>query len=323
RLGCLEMIRTGTTFFNDMYWHVHGTARAAVDAGMRAVLADAFIDRKDPDLAEEVRDRVERRIEEFERYPDRIAYALAPHAVYTVGEASLRWVAERAAETGLPIHIHLSETAGEVEACVAEHGERPVAYLDRLGVLGPRTIAAHAVHLDDDEIALLAERGVHAAHNPVSNLKLASGGPMRYRALKQAGVNVVIGTDGAGSNNNLDLFEEMKFAALMAKHATGDTTALPAEEALELALANAARAFDLRAGVLEPGALADIVLIDLDDPFLFPGHDLAADLVYAAHGRPVRTTICDGEVLMEDGSIPDEAEIRREVTERWSRLVAG
>lgn len=322
RLGCLEMIRTGTTFFNDMYWHVHGTARAAVDAGMRAVVADAFLDQHDPELAEDVRERVLRGMERAEDYPDRIGYAIAPHAIYTVSEDSLRWVVEKAEETGSLVHIHVSETRGEVDDCVERHRVRPVVYLDRLGLLGPRTVAAHAVHLDDDEIGIFAERGVHAAHNPVSNLKLASGGPMRYRAMKEAGVNIVIGTDGAASNNNLDLFEEMKFAALMAKHATGDTTALPADEAIRLATTNAARAFDLDVGELAPGRPADLILVDLDHPSLFPGHDLEADLVYAAHGRAVRTTICDGEVLMEDGEIADEAEIRREVTERWARLVA-
>lgn len=320
RLGCLEMIRTGTTFFNDMYWHVLGTARATADAGLRAVLADAFIDFGDPGNAAGARDRVLEMMERVPAHGKRIDYALAPHAIYTVSEASLEWVAEMAAERDLRIHMHLSETAGEVETCINERGERPVPYLDRLGLLGPRMIAAHCVHLDDEEIGILAERGVHAVHNPVSNLKLASGGPMRYQAMKAAGINVLIGTDGAASNNNLDLLEELKFAALMAKHATADPTALPAGEAIALATTHAADAFGLETGRLAPGRLADLILVDLSHPFLFPGHSLEADLVYSAHGRPVVMTICDGRVLMEDGVIPDEAEIRREVRARWNRL---
>lgn len=322
RLGCLEMIRTGTTFFNDMYWHFDGIARAAVDAGMRAVVSGVFIDMGDADRAEQQREQALACLERAADYPDRIGFAFGPHAIYTVSGDSLRWVAERAAEHDAPVHIHLAETGAEVDDCLRAHSVRPVGYLDAVGLLGPRTVAAHAVHLTDEEIGLLAERGVHVVHNPVSNLKLASGGPMRYRALKNAGVNVLIGTDGSASNNNLDLLEELKFAALAAKHATGDPTALPADEALALATTNAARAFGVEAGELEPGALADIVLVDLESPYMFPGHDLAADLVYSAHGRAVTTTICDGRVLMEEGVVPDEAEIRREVRSRWRRLAA-
>lgn len=321
RLACLEMIRTGTTFFNDMYWHFHGTARAATDAGMRAVLCPALIDMGDPERRAQAIDEHVRLMAESRRYPDRITFCLGPHAIYTVGTKMLEWVAEQSAAQGFFVNLHLSETAGEVDACVREHGERPVFYIDRLGLLGPRLLAVHAVHLDDAEIALVAERGAHAVHNPISNLKLASGGPMRYAAMKAAGVNVLIGTDSVASNNSLDLFEEMKFAALMAKHATGDPTVLPAGEAIQLATTNAARAFAIDAGLLAPGKLADIILVDLANPFLFPGHHLEADLVYAAHGRAVTTTICDGRVLMIGGVIADEAEIREEVVGRLGRLM--
>jgi len=322
RLACLEMIRTGTTFFSDMYWHFHGTARAAVDAGMRAFVAGVFIDLGDPERARGQMDESLRLMDEAARYGERVTFALGPHAIYTVGEASLRWIAAQSAETGCVVQLHVSETAGEVADCVSAHGVRPAVYLDRLGLLGPRFLAVHAVHLDDAEIALLAERGAKAVHNPISNLKLASGGPMRYAAMRAAGLSVLIGTDGCASNNNLDLLEELKFAALMAKHSTGDPTVLPAHEALALATSEAAAAFGLDCGALAPGKLADIVLVDLDNPFLFPGHHLEADLVYSAHGRCVRTTICDGRVLMADGVIADEAEIRREVTARLARLTA-
>jgi len=320
RLGCLEMIRTGTTFFSDMYWHLHGTARAAVDAGMRAVVTSVFLDLGDAERATVQREAALREIEEFRSYPDRVQHALGPHAIYSVSEASLRWLAEVAAERNMRIHIHLSETIGEVEGCLRDHGVRPVPYLDRLGILSERCFAAHSVHLDDEEIAILAERGVHPLHCPVSNMKLSSGGPMRFVAMKGAGIEPLIGTDGAASNNNLDLFEELKFAALLAKHEAGDPTVLPATEAIAMATSYAAAAFRIDAGEVAPGRLADLILVDLDDPFVFPGHNLAADLVYSAAGRAVRTTICDGKVLMEDRVIPDEAEIREEVAARLKRL---
>ncbi len=322
RLGCLEMIRTGTTFFCDMYWFFDATARAVDDCGMRAVLAAVFIDMGSADECEKQIQANQRLIDDRERYGDRIGIALGPHALYTVSEKGLRWVAETSERLGSLVHMHLSETDSEVQSCVEAHGVRPVEYADRLGLLSPRLLAAHAVHLTDEEIEILAARGVHVLHNPVSNMKLASGGPMRYRDLAGAGVNVLLGTDGAASNNNLDLFEEMKFASLMAKHSTGDPTALPAREVLGLATANPARAFGLDVGSVEPGMLADFILIDLDNPFLFPGHELIADLVYSAHGRAVEATVCDGQVLMEHGIVADEEEIRGEVASRLERLVS-
>ena len=322
RLGCLEMIRTGTTFFNDMYWHFDATARAAADSGLRALVGGVIIDQGDPSTAAAQREAALAAVERVERFGSRVRASLAPHAIYTVGEENLRWVAETAAAHDLPVHIHLSETAGEVADSVAARGMRPPAWLDRVGLLDARLLAAHCVHLDAAEIALLAERGVKPLHNPVSNLKLASGGPMPYSALREAGAQVLIGTDGAASNNNLDLLEELKFAALMAKHATGDPTAMSARDALAMATTGAAEAFGIDAGLIAPGRLADLILVDLDHPLMFPGHDLAADLVYSAHGRAVRTTICDGRVLMHEGHVEGESEVRAEVAARLARLMA-
>ncbi len=323
RLACLEMIATGTTFFNDMYWHFEGTARAALDSGLRAMVAGVIIDTGDEAASARQREEVLANCELARSLGDRISYALGPHAVYTVSPDSLSWVAEQSERLDLPVHVHLSETRAEVETCLEARGLRPPAWLERQGLLGRRTLAAHCVHLEDDEIVRMAERGVTAIHNPISNLKLASGGPMRYAAMRRAGLRVIIGTDGCASNNNLDLFEELKFAALLAKHASGDPTTLPAGEALSLATSEAAAAFHLDCGELAVGRLADIILVDLEHPMMFPGHDLPADLVYSAQGRPVRTTICDGRVLMDEGRIEGEDEIRREVAERWRRLAAG
>lgn len=323
RLACLDMIRSGTTFFNDMYWFVQGTARAARDSGLRCLLAPAMIDLGDPARSKAAQAEHLELLERASSYGPRVQFAIAPHAIYTVSEAQLRWSRDFAQAHGWHLHMHLSETEVEVQQSLERTGLRPVAYLDGLGLLGPRFLAAHAVHLEDDEIDLLAERGVHVLHNPTSNLKLASGGPMRYRDLRRAGVNVLVGTDGCASNNNLDLLEELKFAALMAKHGTGDPTVLPAAEALELVTANAGRAFDLEIGQVRPGGLADLILVDLDHGSLFPGHNLAADLVYSALGNAVKTTICAGEVLMEDRQLRDEAEIRAEVRARLTRLLSA
>jgi 5-methylthioadenosine/S-adenosylhomocysteine deaminase len=287
---------------------------------MRALVAGVFIDMGDEKKAMEQREAAIAQLEAIEGYGSRLQFAFGPHAIYTVGESALRWIAEMSEEKQLPIHIHLSETQFEVEASVEARGMRPVEYLDKLGILGPRTFVAHAVHLDDDEIQLLAERGVHPIHNPISNLKLSSGGPMRYARMREAGIEVLIGTDGCASNNNLDLFEELKFAALVAKHESMDPTTLPASEALDMATRFAARAYGLDCGRIEVGALADLILIDLDHPMLFPGHSLPADLVYGAAGRAVKTTVCDGVILMEDGRIEGEEEIRAEVRARLVRL---
>ncbi len=320
RLGCLEMLRTGTTFFNDMYWHPEATARAVVDSGMRALLAAPLLDLGDPDRRSAQIDAVSQAREQWDQFGDRVRFALGPHAVYSASRPLLEWVSEQSALHGILVNIHMSETLREVAECEQVHGLRPPAYLEALGLLSDRLMVAHAVHLDDVEIRMLGEHGVHVLHNPVSNLKLASGGPMRYSAMKSAGVNVLVGTDGAASNNNLDLLEELKFAALMAKHSTGDPTALPAHEALDLVTAHASAAFRLDIGRLAVGALADLILIDLDHPMMFPGHDLAADLIYSAAGRAVTTTICDGQVLMERGAVADEDVIRHEVRRRLARL---
>ncbi|MEO8084863.1 MAG: amidohydrolase, partial [Ardenticatenales bacterium] len=282
RLGCIEMIRTGTTCFNDMYWHFTQSARAVQDSGMRAQLAVAMADFGDGAQAEVQKDVARDVLEARDRFGPRVTLAFGPHANYTVSGPTLRWLAEQAAEHGVAVHTHLSETAGEVADCLRDTGLRPPAYLDHLGLLGPRTFAAHCVHLDDAEVALLAERGVHALHNPRSNMKLASGGPMRYRDMRAAGVSILVGTDSVASNNNLDMFQELYFAALLAKHACADPTVLPATEALGLATSAAADALGIDAGRIAAGRLADVILIDLAHPLMFPGHDVAADLVYSA-----------------------------------------
>ena len=239
RLACAEMIRTGTVRFWDMYWRPAAVARAVHDAGVRAVIGQPLIDGNDPGRTDELRKDAERSLQELADGPPRVDSALAPHAIYTVSEPSLRWVAEAAAERKLPIHIHISETEQEVSDCEAAHGARPAQYLDSLGLLGPRTLLAHSVWFDDSEFDLVAERGATIVTNPVSQMKLAVGRIFRYRSAHERGIPVGLGTDGAGTNDSLDLFQDAKHFALVQKHEAKDPTAITAEEVLEIASSGA------------------------------------------------------------------------------------
>jgi 5-methylthioadenosine/S-adenosylhomocysteine deaminase len=315
RLACAEMIRSGTTRFWDMYWHPEATARAVEEAGIRAAIGAPLFDATSS--FEELRDSALRSLEALSRFGPLVTPALAPHAIYTVSERSLRWIGELSAERGLPVQIHLSETEKEVQDCLAEHGERPALYLDRLGLLSERTILAHGVWLDPEELALVAERGATVVSNPAANMKLAVGGVFPYPAAKAAGVAVGLGTDGAGSNDSLDLLADLKLFALAQKHAAADPTAIEAAEAWAVATGN--RAPLLGATPLEVGAPADFLLLRIDAPELSIG-ELTSDLVYAASGAVVDTTVVAGEVLMRNGELPGLNEIVARAAERARRL---
>ena len=320
RLACLEMVRTGTVAFWDMYWRPGATARAVSDAGMRAVIGAPLIDRGGAAGLGSLRESAERGIEDVLAQPadGHIAASLAPHAIYTVSQESLEWIAETSRAQELPVQIHLAETEKEVRDCVEQNGERPAHYLDRVGLLGPRTIVAHGVWLDDEELDLLAERQVTVATNPVANMKLATGGPFPSRAARERGVRIGLGTDGAGSNNSLDLLADAKHFALIQKHAAGDPAAITADEVWEIA--TGARSPLLGSpGGLTAGAPADFLLIRSDAPELTPGH-LFANLVYAASGAVVDTTVVAGRVLMRGGTIVGADEVRHKALERARRL---
>jgi 5-methylthioadenosine/S-adenosylhomocysteine deaminase len=308
-LACLEMIKTGTTCFNDMYWHMRGTARAVDEMGLRAVLAESFIDLFREDMAEEMKEKTMDFVNYVKRTKnDRIIPALGPHAVYTVSKESLEWLREFAEDEDLLIHFHLAETEKENKDCKEMYGKRPVEFLDSIDFLSGRVIAAHSIWLDRREIEILAKKGVSISHNPTSNLKLASG-IMPYPEMKRADINVSLGTDGCASNNNLDMFEGMKIAAIAQKGFWMDPTLMPADVALRIATDGGGRALGLRIGEITEGMLADIILIDLKRPELTPGHDLVADIVYSTNGSCVDTTICNGIILMRDRVVAREGEI--------------
>jgi 5-methylthioadenosine/S-adenosylhomocysteine deaminase len=306
RLACLEMIRAGTTHCWDMYWFQFDVARAFVDSGMRATVSQVFLsfegapDEARPEAAPEGLDRLA-------EFGPRITPSLGPHAIYTVDEPTLRFVAELARARSVPVQIHLSETEGEVNDCVAAHGCRPAEYLDRLGLLHGRTVLAHGVWLDDIELALVAERGATIVTNPASNMKLATGRAFPYPAARDAGVRVGLGTDGAASNNSLDLLAELKLFALLQKHTAGDAAVLPASDAF--AIATAAFAPVLGGTPLAVGAPADFVLVDAATPELAPA-PLLDGLVYSGSGAAVQTVVVAGSVLMRDRHVDGEEEIR-------------
>jgi 5-methylthioadenosine/S-adenosylhomocysteine deaminase len=340
RLACLEMIRTGTSRLWDMYWYPGASARAVRDAGLRATVGGPLFDVDGG--TEEMQASALASLEELEGLGPGIGAALAPHAIYTVSEELLRWAAELGRERGVPLQIHLSETEREVRDCLALHGVRPAAYLDRLGVLGERTVLAHGVWLDREELELIAERGCTVVANPVANMKLAVGGFLPYPAAREAGVAVGLGTDGAGSNDSLDLLSDLKVFALSQRHAAGDATVLPAKEAWEVA--TGARAPLLRAelhqlfhpvdrevdavrreppiNALRIGGPADFLLLRRGAYELGVG-DLHADLVYAASGSVVDTTVVGGRVLMRGGVVEGAEEVVARAAERARRLGVG
>jgi 5-methylthioadenosine/S-adenosylhomocysteine deaminase len=322
RLACLEMIRTGTVAFNDMYFMMDEAARAVGEAGIRATLSYGFIDLFNAEKREAECEATENLVRHIRSLANpRIKAAVGPHAIYTVSPEGLRWCAEFAAKEKIGIHIHLSETEKEVDDCIAQHGKRPAVYLDECGILTPRTTAAHCCWLDEAECTLLGKRGVSASHNPSSNMKLATNRAMPYHWLKAAGANVCLGTDGCASNNNLDMFEEAKTAALLQKFSWNNPVLLPAHEALLMATANGAKGLGLATGTVIAGTPADIILVSTRTACNTPLHNATSNLVYSCSGGAVETTICDGRVLMLEREVPGEAEVLSKASSAAQDLV--
>lgn len=320
KLACLEMIRTGTTTFNDMYFMMNDVADAVDEAGIRACLSYCMIDGGDHAKFEVERSVMEKTVATLKaRANPRIMPGVSPHAVYTVSEEGLRWCAEFSESKNIPLHIHVDET-DENPDCIKAHGMRVAAWLDHCGVLSPRCIAAHCCWLNADDIALFAKRNVTVVHNPVSNMKLSVGRALPYPELNAAGVNVTLGTDGASSNNDLDMFAEMKTAALLQKFFWNNPTVMPAGEALAVASRNGAKALGLNAGIIAPGYLADLILVG-KTATTTPAFNTVSNAVYATSGLSVDTTICDGVVLMHEGVIPGSEDILQKAEETAFDLV--
>ncbi|MBF0357748.1 MAG: amidohydrolase [Magnetococcales bacterium] len=320
RMACMEMIRSGTVAFEDMYWHFHGMAKAVEDSGLRAGVGAVMIDIAGEKQGQECRDQAVQYLEESGRYSDRVKFTLTPHAIYTVSAKSLSWSAEFSDKHNLPVHIHLSETAFEVSECIKQNGVRPAVYLDQQGLLTPRTILAHGVYLDDDELELIAKRGSTIVSNPVSNMKLAVGGVFPYQKAAELGIPIGLGSDGAASNNSLDMFQEVKTFSLIQKHANNDPTVLPSAKAWQVVTGVDAPLIGQGSGVLAAGENADILLLNRDEPEICPEHDFVSNLVYSATGHVVDTVIVAGKILMKNRVIDQELEIRQEATARAKSL---
>ena len=313
-LGAIEMIKSGTTTFSDMYFYMEDVARAVEDAGIRAVLSYGMIDFGD---AERRENEINQNMTLFNSCNGmangRIKVFLGPHSPYTASEDLLKKVRELADEYNMGIHIHVSETQKEINDSLDEKGLRPFEYLEKIGFLGPDVVAAHCVWLSDEEIEIIKKHGVKVSHNPCSNMKLASG-VSPVSKLIENDICVSIGTDGASSNNNLDLIEELKTASLLQKVSTLDPKVLSSDEAIEMATIKGAETLGLseEIGSIEVGKKADIILIDTNAANMTPdSSSLSSNVIYSANGSNVDTTICDGKILMENKKLTelDENEI--------------
>ncbi len=309
KLAIIEMIRTGTVFFNDMYWFPAETYRAAVEMGMRAQIGIMVICAPGGEVLDRAQVANDQLWQMAADMPsDRVKISAAPHAIYTVPGEALKKLGKMAAEKDMFIHIHASESMTEVENCLKEHGKTPIAYLDELGVLNERCVLAHCTNITGADAELISSRGAVIAHMPVSNMKLASGIFDLEMALA-AGCKVTIGTDGCCSNNNLSMFDEMKCAALVAKIKHMQADVGNAGNIYRCATGNCAAAFNINAGKIAVGMDADALLVDLNSHFMVADYEMVSNLVYAADSSIVNTVICDGNVLMENRVIPGEKEI--------------
>lgn len=310
-LAIIEMIKSGTTCFADMYFFMDDVARAVEQAGMRAVLARGMVG-VGPENEQAINESRELVGKWNGKANGRINFILGPHAPYTCPPDYLRRVMRLAEELEVGIHIHLAETAGEFADINRIYGKSPVAYLESLGLFKHQVLAAHCVHISEQDIEILAKYQVGVAHNPESNMKLASGIAPVPEMLK-AGIPVALGTDGASSNNNLDMLQEMRTCALLHKVNTLDPTVIPAYQALQMATTNGAQALrlDSEIGQIKAGMKADIILVKVDEAHFIPCYDLVANLVYSGQASDVNTVIIDGNIIMQDRVIKtiDEKEV--------------
>jgi 5-methylthioadenosine/S-adenosylhomocysteine deaminase len=302
QLACAEMLKGGITCFNDMYFFPAAAAEVVAECGLRAGIGLVVIDFLSA-YASDADDYLAKGLALRDQYPQHplLTFCLAPHAPYSVGDKTLTKIITLAEQLQLPVHIHLHETQDEIEEGLANTGLRPLARLQQLGFIGPNLIAAHMIHLTDEEIGIFSQYGGHVAHCPTSNLKLASGVSPITNLLQQ-GVNVGIGTDGAASNNRLDMFEEMRLAALLAKGISGKAETLPARQALRMATLNGAKALGINhiTGSLVAGKAADITAVDFSDLTLTPCYDPVSHLVYAAGREQVSHVWVNGRLLLDN-----------------------
>jgi 5-methylthioadenosine/S-adenosylhomocysteine deaminase len=323
------MIMSGTTSFLDMYFHMEHVAKATAEAGLRAFLSYGIIDLFDPAKAKKEREVTQRLFEYIRNLNNsRVRFAVGPHAPYTCSAETLLWAKEFAEKNDAILHIHVAETRREQADCQKQHGKRVVEYLDQIGALSSRMVAAHCVWLTKSEVKSLAKSGAKVSHCPVSNMKLASGGVAPLPEMFEAGMPVSLGTDGAASNNTLDMFETMKVCALLHKAHRWDPTVLNAQKVLDLATIEGARALGVEheIGSVEQGKKGDLILVDTLAPNMTPIHGpstVISDLVYSASSANVDSTIVDGQVLMHNRQLKtlNLSDVQLKANEAANRLV--
>jgi 5-methylthioadenosine/S-adenosylhomocysteine deaminase len=312
KFACLEMLKSGTTTFNDMYWYPEAAVEAIKESGLRGAVGLTMIDFDKKGHKENI-EKIHQSLSGKKISP--IFLSVCPHSIYSVSKENLIWAKKFAEANNFILHIHLSETKKEVDDCLIKYNMRPVEFLDKIGFLDENCILAHSIWLDDNEIAILAKRKCSVVYNPSSNMKLASGF-FPYEKIQKTGVNICLGTDGAASDNNLDMFEEMKFAGLLQKVKEGDPTVAPAGEIFKSATENGAKALKINSGEIKEGKLADLILADLNNINLMPNYDLISNLVYSARGVCISDVICNGKIMMQDRKVADEEKIKREFLKR-------
>ena len=313
KVACLEMIKSGTTTFNDQYWFAPYARQAAREMGIRPYISFVILDQFNRETAANQRRKCLKLYDRSREWDEASHLAMSVHSVYTVSEEMILWASDFAREHGMKLHIHVSETEKEDIDCRKAHdGMSPTEYLDSLGVLGPHVIAAHSLWLSEHDVQLMGKHRVNCVHNINSNAKLSSGYRFRYNELRDAGANVCLGTDGASSSNNLDMLETMKTTALFQKAWREDPSQMPLRELMDAATVNGARALDLDTGVVREGAIADLSIVDTGNScFLSPGSFLG-NLVYAAHSDVISSVIAQGKFVMRDRVVEGEAEILQE-----------
>ncbi|SDD42653.1 amidohydrolase [Sporomusa acidovorans] len=322
-LAIAEMLKSGTTCFADMYFFMPEVARAVAESGIRAVLARGMAGVAP--TANQALAESENFYKEWHNTADgRITVMLGPHAPYTCPPDYLKKVTALAAKLGAQIHIHLSETAGEVADCQKQYGKSPIALMEELGVLDHGVLAAHCIHISPNDIAIMKEKGVRVAHNPGSNMKLASG-VAPVPDMQKAGLCVGLGTDGAASNNNLDMLEELRLAAMLHKVHRLDPLSVPTKTAVDMATVSGAEAVGLGTltGKIQTSYKADITIFDMQEPYWHPRHERLSLLTYAASSRDVHTVIVDGKILLDNHQLTtiDQERLIAEVDHRGIRLV--
>ncbi len=304
KAAALEMIKTGTTTFNDQYWFSHTARIAAAEMGIRGAVSYVFLDRNNAEEAAREKDQCIQMHETVPGWDSRSIFTIGIHAIYTVSEEMILWASEYARKHNLKIHIHVAESEQEDLDCKAAHGGlSPVEYLEALGVLGPDVIAAHTLWLSDHDVELLGRHHVNCVHNINSNTKLASGYKFKWKELTEAGANVCLGTDGCASSNNLDMLEAMKTTALFQKAWRKDPSALPVKTLLDMATVNGAKALGLKTGVIAEGYEADIQIVDTNNTFFLSPGSFLANLIYSAHSDCITSLISGGKFVMRDRNV--------------------